>query len=506
MQRHLLLSTVLLGFATTALAQNTSPYWSLAGNSGTTATASSKLGTTTSIPLNLTTNNLTRLKVFENGRVSVGGLVTSTNSTRVLNLVDGNAVMRILRVHSSFAPAVELISRTSADGANVAYWDFYAEPSDKSFRIRDRVTGANLDRFTISNIGNAGIGTTTPVSKLDILGGNWDVSNTEGDLRIGDSTYRLKIGVGISGAEAGVARIQTAGGTNRLILGANDAVTITGGGNVGIGTNPGSYKVKFRHATYGFNIENATTLDDWELWTNSGGLSLYANGSYRGYFSPTTGVYSAVSDERLKTNIKPMPSVLANIKLLKPTTYQFKNSASATTGNTTESYGFLAQDVNKIFPHLVSHHIQPERNLDIYTLDYGGFGVLAIKAIQELSGKLEDLEKQNNELSTRIGKLEALLNRNSSTPENVSFTYLEQNSPNPARGTTTIRYFVPAGTAAARITLTNTKGQLLKTINITNRETGQINLDTAALPAGIYNYSLWIAGREVDTKQLVITR
>ena len=42
-----------------ANAQNTSPFWSLAGNSNTTAT--SKLGTTNAKPLKLVTNNQPRV-------------------------------------------------------------------------------------------------------------------------------------------------------------------------------------------------------------------------------------------------------------------------------------------------------------------------------------------------------------------------------------------------------------------------------------------------------------
>ncbi len=171
-----------------ASAQNTSPYWSLAGNSNASATTS-KLGTTNAIPLRLFTNNAVRMyihptsgnvgigtttpltKFHVNGTGAFGNQVTAANATRALNLADNNAVMRVLRVHASFAPAVELISRTSADGANVAYWDFYAEPSDKSFRIRDRVGGGSgLDRLTISSSGNVGIGTTAPQYKLSING------------------------------------------------------------------------------------------------------------------------------------------------------------------------------------------------------------------------------------------------------------------------------------------------------------------------------------------------
>jgi hypothetical protein len=56
-----------------------------------------------------------------------------------------------------------------------------------------------------TNTGNVGIGTNAPAARLDILGGNWDTASTEGDLRIGDATYRLKIGVATGGGGAGHA-------------------------------------------------------------------------------------------------------------------------------------------------------------------------------------------------------------------------------------------------------------------------------------------------------------
>ncbi len=90
-----------------------------------------------------------------------------------------------------------------------------------------------------NNAGRVGIGTAAPASTLDIKGGNWDVGATEGDVRIGDSIYRLKIGVATGGGGAGDTRIRAVGGTNRLMLGTEDALTISGTGTVGIGnTNP----------------------------------------------------------------------------------------------------------------------------------------------------------------------------------------------------------------------------------------------------------------------------
>jgi hypothetical protein len=98
------------------------------------------------------------------------------------------------------------------------------------------VSGTNIYN---TNTGNVGIGTTAPAARLDILGGNWDTASTEGDLRIGDATYRLKIGIATGGAGAGHATIAAQGGINALSLGAGTTLatqrtlTILGTGLVG---------------------------------------------------------------------------------------------------------------------------------------------------------------------------------------------------------------------------------------------------------------------------------
>src|SRR6476469_10431800 len=51
-------------------AQNSSPYWSLAGNSN--ASTSSKLGTTNGIPLRILTKNTERIRIDTAGRVGNG--------------------------------------------------------------------------------------------------------------------------------------------------------------------------------------------------------------------------------------------------------------------------------------------------------------------------------------------------------------------------------------------------------------------------------------------------
>jgi len=106
------------------------------------------------------------------------------------------------------------------------------------------LTGAApAERMRVSPAGNVGIGVGgTPDTQLHVLGGQGDVTNTEGDLKIGNAATRLKIGVALTGGGAGDVRLRAQGGTNRLMLGTGTADTLTiTGGRVGIGTlTPGA--------------------------------------------------------------------------------------------------------------------------------------------------------------------------------------------------------------------------------------------------------------------------
>lgn len=90
------------------------------------------------------------------GDSATGDQVTATNSTRALNLVASNAVMRILRVSavsSTAAPAMELIHRTSADGANTVFYDIFGDSTGLSFRDRQNLSDVKV--LQIGTNGNA---------------------------------------------------------------------------------------------------------------------------------------------------------------------------------------------------------------------------------------------------------------------------------------------------------------------------------------------------------------
>ncbi len=144
-------------------------------------------------------------------------------------------------------------------------------------------------------------------------------------------------------------------------------------------------------------------------------------------------------------------------------------------------------------------------------LRYGDFVVPLVKAVQELS-------KKNEELEQRIQKLEALLKNNDELLLNsktdrksnetvyLSSARLEQNTPNPSRTSTIIRYFLPNEISGASVVISDMKGKIIKTISLNTKGSGQININTALLTSGTYSYSLVIEGKKIDSRLMIVAR
>jgi hypothetical protein len=103
----------------------------------------------------------------------------------------------------------------------------------------------------------------------------------------------------------------------------------------------------------------------------------------------TAGSISA-SDKRAKTNIQTIDNGINTIKKLNPVKFDWLQHI---TGNNEfeKGYGFIADDVENILPDLVYKRKGYQFD-DFKHLEYNSFHAIAIKAIQELTEKVEKLE------------------------------------------------------------------------------------------------------------------
>lgn len=187
-------------------------------------------------------------------------------------------------------------------------------------------------------------------------------------------------------------------GSVHLTVAANPKLTVDSIGNVGIGTRFPKYRLQVDGITGTFNdngirIQNTTANTGWSFYASSSGDMIIGKTGNLGYFNGTSGAYTSSSDARLKTNIQNIETVLPKLKLLEAKRYEFKNNNP----EHVQSIGFLAQDVQKVFPELISVNKNNEGNPQVENqlgMDYAGMSVIAIKAIQEQQAQIEALKAE----------------------------------------------------------------------------------------------------------------
>lgn len=192
----------------------------------------------------------------------------------------------------------------------------------------------------------------------------------------------------------------TAGATGVII----DRMYIVNSGEVGINKNPGitnndsKLQVKQTGSQNAIGLEASGTTNHWDMYLNTvNNLTLYYNGILKGTFDNANGGYIANSDRRLKKDISTLSTVNNLLMQLKAYQYHYLDNSN----DDAFSYGFIAQEVEKLFPDAV-RDLGMKDGTKKLGINYQYFIVLAIKGLQEQQQKIESLEQRIENLEKKL--------------------------------------------------------------------------------------------------------
>lgn len=168
--------------------------------------------------------------------------------------------------------------------------------------------------------------------------------------------------------------------------------------------------------------------------TNYGIYSTASNGAvnYAGFFNgnvAVTGIIIQPSDDKLKGNIQPISSILGKISALKPVSYYYNSKGKSSLQLPDDlQYGFVAQEMEGVFPNLVTNQVidinltgnggkvdgvqnekQESDKQEFKGINYIGLVSILTQGIKEQQELIKQLKDKNDELETRIKTLEDLV-------------------------------------------------------------------------------------------------
>ena len=317
----------------------------------------------------------------------------------------------------------------------------------------------------------------------------------------------------------------------------------TGNNNIGIGgfamkdveNGSNNLGIGYRTNVSMDNIFNSTALGAEAIVTASDQVRVgtTTTTSIGGFVGWTT-----IADKRFNQNVQQNIPGLDFINQLKPITYTLNTDAinnalknpnakpldkrlpvtnpslnTMKTQNPAIYAGFSAQDVEAVAKKLNFNFTgidAPKNATDLYGLRYEEFVVPLVKAVQELSVQNNELKKQLEDLKSIVAVIQSQMKNNVSDQASVNnlnaIAKLEQNTPNPFKQQTTISYYIPQAANTAFIKIMNASGETVKVIQVAAKGYGQSVFENSSLAAGNYTYSLFIDGKLIGTKKMLLAK
>src|SRR6266540_6012577 len=401
MKRTKITITVLLLTVLQQISIGQTGSWKLAGNS---LAGTERLGSKNNFPINFITNNSTRMSLTGTGLLGIGTTAPEGN----LHIFKGSAgpvtahPNALLVVENSTDNFIHLLAPN-----NIKSGILFGNPSlavdggiiynnpgtERGFQF----TTGNITRMALTNSGFVGIGTTAPEANLHVFKGSAGsvTAFSNAPLVVENSTNNyinlLAPDANETGILFGKPENNVSGGLiynhsatpNGLQFRTNGNFTrmvLTNTGRLGIGTTAPATELHLVHGNEffgknGLRLQNSGANGvNWTIYTDNfdGKLYLFFRDDYVGHFHNISGEYFSGSDARMKKDIETAPNVLDKVLQLGVKKYHFLKNKS----DDKKHYGMIAQDVEKLFPEVVSHN-KKDGSYDFYTMNYSAFGVLA---------------------------------------------------------------------------------------------------------------------------------
>jgi len=238
-------------------------------------------------------------------------------------------------------------------------------------------------KFYISQAGNVGIGTSSPSQKLHLAGAanniflNEATSGNYAINRLKNSSFEVDFGLDSTGMY-----LDGSTGAFRYYNGSSERMRITSEGLMLLGATS-SYTdyglIQITGDNKGIAIRDSDGA--YRAIYNQSGTLYFWNGSNEGYLS-SAGAWVNASDVSIKKDVKEIEYGLNEVLKLKPKSYKMIDNDLA-------QIGFIAQEVEEILPELVD-----ESKKGMKGLSYGQMTAVLVKAIQELTQKVNELESK----------------------------------------------------------------------------------------------------------------
>jgi hypothetical protein len=376
---------------------------------------------TASIPLSQLDSNFATAITLGNTAIQLGNTVTTLNNMTLANVTISSGNLTLTNVSATTANVTTANVVTMIVTGN--------ETVQGNTTVTGTITGAKLiptgtsvtgngmylpatNSVGISTAGtnavyidasqNVGIGTTSPSTgtlnrQLTINSGASSLAGVVMQNNASGTAYNDGFTIYLGGADASLINYET--GALSFGTSAIERMRIDSSGNLLVGTANASPSAgngfKISSTGRAYSVITTSDSDSYNLYnTTAGAYRFFVTAA--GVVNATTTTITAISDQRLKENVRDIDTGLDAIMALKPRRFDWKENKGQDKKNVA---GFIAQEFEEVFPESVGVSKAGEDGIKYKNINHETLIPTFVKAIQEqqalitsLTARIEALE------------------------------------------------------------------------------------------------------------------